>query len=410
LSLIRLYFIISLLLVSLFALARSEPVINEDFQDTPLKEVLSILKKKYKVRIAYSVRLIEGKRVTAKLDDIKLEEALGQILEGLSLDYQYIKPGAVILKKAKETALSAQINGEIFDSRTGERLPFAVVTDLESGNATTTNEEGYFSLETTSSDPRLNISYIGYFDTLFTASDFQNRRLMIGVRSSYQTLGEVVVSGSSDNFSSPNGYGEIDLNPNLVRRTPQTAEKDVFRILQLLPGVVSTDELSSGLSINGGTAEQNLILFDGFSIYHQDHLFGYFSAINPYAIKSVRTLKTGYSASYGGRSSGIVQFTGNDGNNGRIAGKFGLNLLSANLGLEVPISDNTTTFLSARRSYTDFYSSFLFDRIFDLYYEDLTNVDAIIESQDYQPEFYYDDLNFKITSRIGARDLMSFSF
>ena len=385
-------------------------MIREDFQNTPLKEVLGILKKKYKVKIAYSVRFIEGKEVTAKLNGLNLEQAMDQILRGQALDYQYIAPNAVILKKSKVSETSSQVNGEIFDSQTGERLPFAVVRDLESGKATTTNEEGYFSLSTTNAEARLSIAYIGYFDTLIIAKDFQNRRLMIGVRSSYQTLGEVVVAGSSDNFSSPDGNGEIDLNPNLVRRTPQTAEKDVFRMLQLLPGVVSTNELSAGLSINGGTAEQNLILFDGFSIYHQDHLFGYFSAINPYAIKSVRTLKTGYSAKYGGRSSGIVQFTGNDGNDSRIAGKFGLNLLSANLGLEVPITDNTTTFFSARRSYTDFYSSFLFDRIFGLYYEDLTNVDAVIQSQDYQPEFYYDDLNFKITSRIGARDLVSFSF
>ncbi len=409
-SLARPFIFSFLFCFSLLTLAGNKPVIKEDFQNTPLKEVLGILKKKYKVKIAYSVRLIEGKQVTATLDGLNLEEAIAQILEGQSLDYQYIEPNAVILKKSKKAESSTQINGEIFDSQTGERLPFAVVTDLESGSATTTNEEGYFSLTTGEFNPRLSISYIGYFDTLVAVSNVENKRLMIGVRSSYNTLGEVLVTGTSDNFSSPDGNGEIDLNPNLVRRTPQTAEKDVFRMLQLLPGVVSTNELSSGLSINGGTSEQNLILFDGFSIYHQDHLFGYFSAINPYAIKSVRTLKTGYSARYGGRSSGIVQFTGNDGNNSRVAGKFGLNLLSANLGLEVPITNNTTTFFSARRSYTDFYSSFLFERIFDLYYEEFSNVDAVIESQDYSPEFYYDDVNFKITSRLGARDLFSFSF
>ena len=118
-SIIRLHLIISFLSLSLLAFAGTEPVIKEEFQNTPLKEVLGILKKKYKVKIAYSVRLIEGKRVTAKLDDLKLEEAIGQILDGHSLDYQYISPNADILKRAKKSQISTRINGEIFDSHSG---------------------------------------------------------------------------------------------------------------------------------------------------------------------------------------------------------------------------------------------------------------------------------------------------
>ncbi len=386
------------------------PTIDERFENVALKDVLRLLKKKYNVKLAYSERLVADKTVTVDLDRLGIADAFEKILEGLPVTFEFIQPNAVILKPKPAGPSNINLNGEIFDLKTGERLPFALVTEQQSGKSTTTNEDGYFSLEIPFSSPKLSVSYIGYNDTLLVPQDVRNRRLMIGMQPSFNTLGEVLVSANSDNFSSSEGIGEVDLNPSLVRRMPQTAEKDVFRMLQMLPGLSATDELSSGLSINGGTANQNLILFDGFSIYHQDHLFGYFSAINPYAVKSVRTLKTGYPANYGGRSSGVVQFTGNDGSNTGFSGRLGMNLLSANISLETPLTPNSTAFFSARRSYTDFYPTFLFNRIFDLYVEQINDVDAVIESQQYDPEFQYDDLNFKVSTRLNPRDLLSVSF
>ncbi len=390
--------------------AASEPRITESFEQTPLKEVFAILKRKYQVRIAFSERLVKGVTVTGEFRDLGVDRVLQVLLEGTRVTHEFIFPNAIIIKKKPADQQQRALSGVLRDNETGEQLPFALVSEVQSGRSTTTNEDGFFSLVVTDDSVQLNVSYIGYADTTIFVGGPTTRRLNIELSPSYNQLGEVVVTGASDNISSPDGYGEIDLNPKLVRRMPQTAERDVFRLLQLLPGVSGANELSSGLSIHGGTANQNLILFDGFSVYHQDHLFGYFSAINPYAVKSVRTLKTGYPANYGGRSSGVVQFTGNDGSASRFSGRFAANLLSFNGALETPLGANTTVFLSGRRSHTDFIQSFLFDRIFNLYARQLAQEDAVVEDQKFDPDFYYDDFNFKLSTKLNPRDLVSLSF
>ena len=396
--------LIGLLLVSGFSLLAKVPSIDEVFVNTPLKEVLTVLKKKYRIKIAYSDQLVADKRVNAELRNVPVKAAFDKLLEDTGITYEYLSDEAVILKPKK--AEPYKIIGEIFDANTQEGLPFALISSGKS-SGTTSNEDGYFTISST--DTALQISYVGYRDTVIYVEDLKNQRLKIGLNPTINTLSEVVVAGQSDNFLSPDGIGEVDLNPKLVTRMPQTAEKDVFRLLQMMPGVTSTNELSSGLAINGGTADQNLVLFDGFAVYHQDHMFGYFSAINPYAVKSVRMLKTGYPASYGGRSSGIIQFTGNDGSASNLSGRIGVNLLSANVSLETPIGTNSTAFFSGRRSYTDYLSTGLFNSIFNIYEQEITDQEAIIEEQEYNPDFYYDDFNLKFSTRLNPRDQVSLS-
>ena len=221
-----------------------------------------------------------------------------------------------------------------------------------------------------------------------------------------------------DHFITEGQAGKITYNPINARQTRSLGEVDVFRSLQLLPGVNATNEISSGLTINGGTSNQNLFLFDGFTVYHVDHFFGYFSSFNPYAIKSLRLYKGGFEAKYGGRVSSVVDISGKDGNRNETKGSLGFNLLSVNTSLEIPLSDTgTTLFFSGRRSYTDVWSSSLFESIFSIFQS------SIIESPrnpllplprtfqtEVKPDFYYSDINLKISSKVGAKNQLSFSF
>ena len=47
---------------------------------------------------------------------------------------------------------------------------------------------------------------------------------------------------------------------------PSIGEVDIFRSLQLLPGVSATQESSSGLYIRGGQPQENLVLLDGIKV------------------------------------------------------------------------------------------------------------------------------------------------
>ena len=66
---------------------------------------------------------------------------------------------------------------------------------------------------------------------------------------------------------------QISLRPVQIDRIPNLGEKDIFRTLQLMPGVSSGNETSSGLYVRGGTPDQNLVLLDGITVYHVDHFF-----------------------------------------------------------------------------------------------------------------------------------------
>ena len=106
------------------------------------------------------------------------------------------------------------------------------------------------------------------------------------------------------------GISRLSVTPAQLAYLPSFGEKDVFRSLQLLPGISGSQENSSGLFVRGGTPDQNLILFDGFTVYHVDHLFGFFSAFNSNAIKDVQLYKGGFDAKFGGRLSSVVELTG----------------------------------------------------------------------------------------------------
>ena len=72
-------------------------------------------------------------------------------------------------------------------------------------------------------------------------------------------------------------------------------EADVIKTIQLMPGVQSGTEGTSGIYVRGGGPDQNLFLLDGVPIYNANHLFGFFSVFNPDAISNITLTKGGIS-------------------------------------------------------------------------------------------------------------------
>ena len=185
-------------------------------------------------------------------------------------------------------------------------------------------------------------------------------------------------------------------------------ESDIFRTLQLLPGI-GYSENSAGLNIRGGTADQNLVLFDGFTLYNLDHFFGTFSSINPNVVKDIQIYKGGYDSRFGERLSGIIDITGKTGNkyNPKIYG--GVNLVSGNLTLELPLSKKLTLVAAGRRSYADIYSSYLVNDMLENQVDDITfrgNGNSIIQLT---PGYYFYDYNAKLTFSKSEQEKMSVS-
>jgi len=168
---------------------------------------------------------------------------------------------------------------------------------------------------------------------------------------------EVTVSGDTPKLmSATESIGKVTVAPSQMVRLPSLGEKDIFRALQLMPGISVSNESSSGLYVRGGTPDQNLVLFDGFTAYDVDHFFGIFSAFNAKAVEGITLHKGGYESKYGGRLSSVLEMDGKSGVDNRIAAGGGLSFLSYNGYASIPIGKMGSFLFAGRKSFQSRFS------------------------------------------------------
>jgi len=315
------------------------------------------------------------------------------------------------------TGQNITISGVVKDMQTEETLPYATILVEGTSIGTSTNVDGFFTLHKVPSDTAtLIIRYIGYEPNILQIKPaMMDKTLEIKLKQKTDELEEVVVSaGVADQImNTSRKISQISVSPEALGSLPSIGEQDIFRAMSLMPGVSGTNEASSGLFVRGGTPDQNLIVFDGFTIYHVDHLYGFFSAFNPNAIKNVNLYKGGFESKYGGRISSVMELTGKTGNNNQFAGNVGVGLISTNGSIEVPVGENFNLLIAGRRSYTDVITSGLFDDIFDIYNEssNQNNQGGLgLRNNQTTPSVFFYDVNAKLSYRPSLKDIVSLSF
>ena len=247
------------------------------------------------------------------------------------------------------------IQGVVRDSVNGEAIVHAAVQIAGTGHRVSTNADGFFTVV---GAPRgtftLRIVQIGYTPTETTVdADFSGRLNIEIPPLPVELEGVEFVADEYRLVRATDGVSRIAASPVEMAVLPSVGEVDVFRSLQLLPGIAGTRESSSGLYVRGGTPDQNLVLLDGITVYHVDHFFGFFSAFNGDAIKDIQVFKGAFPAQYGGRVSSVVDITGKSGDPEQMHYGVGLNLLSASGTFQTPIGPRANLLVTGRRSYTD---------------------------------------------------------
>ena len=307
-----------------------------------------------------------------------------------------------------------KISGIVVEKSSGEALPYATIQIKNTSKGTTTNADGYFSLNISNkNNTNLIISSIGFRSTEYKL-DLTKKFHKIKVESLSEEIGEIKVIGQSKRIMNMSDkISQITISPKNITALPNLGEKDIFRSMQLLPGVSGSNESSSGLYVRGGTPDQNLVLFDGFTIYHVDHFYGFFSAFNANAIKDVQLYKGAYDAKYGGRVSSVVELTGKTGNNNKVKGGIDISSISGNAFLEIPFSKKISLLVAYRRSFTDFIKTDIYNDIFDLSGNNKKKdkIEGTALSQyTTEPTFYFYDFNTKLSIKPTDKDIISFSF
>ncbi|MEL6252464.1 MAG: TonB-dependent receptor [Bacteroidota bacterium] len=424
---ISLFFFLTLAPQS-FSQSLHELKVKGQFYDRPLQAALIHLEIGYKLDFEFKKEELEEFRVNVAFGKRPLPEAMKLLLTGTGLDFELEEPNLVrifkrtgkIVPKALSAAsrFNITIEGTIKDSDSGETLPYANVRLAGTKIGTTTNVDGYFSLFNVPSDTSLlEIKYLGYQNLSFRLSpDMDLDNLNIFMEDFDVELEEVLILSEREEqlMEASTGISTISVSPAQLATLPSFGEKDIFRSLQLLPGVSGSNESSSGLFVRGGTPDQNLVLFDGFTVYHVDHLFGFFSAFNTEAIKDVQLYKGGFEAKYGGRISSVVDLTGKNGNTERFNAGFGASLVSVNAFVESPFANGKGSFMVAGRR--SFQSSF-YNNLFDSFTESSGTeqgppggLGGRFGQIEVQPNSYFYDLNAKVTYRPNSKDVISLSF
>ena len=248
------------------------------------------------------------------------------------------------------------ISGYIKDASNGEALTGATVYTKENFKGTITNTYGFYSLTVPQGEYTFEAAFVGYETYSKPINLNENIRINIELSPVSYQMEEIVVSATrGDANVSSTEMGTTELRIESIKKTPSFfGEADLMKTIQLLPGIQSAGEGSSGYYVRGGGLDQNLILLDDAVIYNAGHLFGFFSIFNADAVRSVEMIKAGMPANYGGRLASVLNVSMKEGNMKKYELEGGVGLIFARLNVQGPIVKNKASFLiTARRTYID---------------------------------------------------------
>lgn len=350
----------------------SAKIINDEFFNfTDLKKICDLLKTKYGLQIDIAEGVSLNEKITYWFDHVPADKGFQEALKGTPLKSYMDDNGVIhILQKSQKLNLNDfkyaaksnlkpekenfKITGKILDSKSGEPLPFSSVQIISNRMGVQANVDGLFTLPKVPSDTSsLLVKYLGYRPkVVFLKPGLNFNNLEVELDAATGELDEVVVVGEKTEVMKANEQiGMYKITPKNIAKLPNVGEKDIFRAFQLLPGISAANQNSSGLYVRGGTPDQNLVIYDGFTVYYVDHLYGFFSAFNSNPIKDVQLFKGGFESKFGGRISSVMEITSKNGNNRKLNLIGDLSAMSANIMAEGPLSKKFTFLVAGRRSW-----------------------------------------------------------
>lgn len=289
-----------------------------------------------------------------------------------------------------------EISGIVLDAVNSKPMPGASVyweNDISSG--VVTNLEGQFLIRSTALPARLVISFLGYQKSIRSINLNESLKLVkIFLKPEDLSLEEVIIQERRpDQQIKSLETGKVSVAMETLRNIPALfGEVDLLRSLQLLPGVQSAGEGTTGLFVRGGSNDQNLVQIDGAPVYNASHFFGFFSVFNPDALDKVDLYKGNMPSSFGGRLSSLIDVSLKEGNNQQIHGEGGIGSISSRFTINGPLGGEKSTFVvSGRRTYADVFLKLSGD-------EDLRN-----------NSLNFHDLSAKFVFRIGDKDKLTVS-
>ncbi len=391
----RLFFI-------LFSLIGQETAVNaqrRDLLSTPIKfehditatteEVIQMIAEQTGTTISYSSRTVENREISIEKGRCTVEEALNKVFIRFPVDYIVQGQKIIVAMQRKQYY---RLSGFCRDALTTEALIGANVYDTLLYIGSAANDYGFFSLKLPAGNAAIRSSYVGYDPLNFTIDLTRDTLIELRLRPA-SMLKDIEIVGDVSS-ASESQTGVIALPMHQVQQVPTIfGTSDIIRALQMTTGVSGGEEGFGGMSVRGGSSDQNMVLLDDVPLYNPNHTLGLFTIFDSEGINSATLVKSGFPARYGGRMSSVLDVKTIEGNTNNMDGLVNVGLISANALLSGPVLKDKMSFtVSGRRTYADLYSS------------------LIQKGRSSKYSFYFYDVMAKLNYRISQRDRVFVSF
>ncbi len=367
--------------------------VSGTYHNITIVEFFEILENRYNIIIYYDPGKVPFFAKSFVFDEVPLFEAVQLFLKGSNLDLIKYREHLLIANKDYITAKFIEdligkwedgtfkkpitseammlefyfgdslnpppgkiiFSGSIRDKYSQDPVIGAVVKDQNSDFGTTTDETGSFEIEFLPGQHHYLVSYLGYQDMELDLQCYESAAVQLEMEVFALNLSEVLVEATAQQDKVAETQIGIEMiSTKEIRELPSLlGEADVLKSIERLPGVNTVSEASAGFNVRGGNIDQNLILLDDGILFNASHALGFFSIINPDAIRSVSLYKGNIPAQYGGRLSSVLRVDLREGNAVKWRGSGAVSLASSRLVLDGPVSAKTSVLLGARSSYSN---------------------------------------------------------
>ena len=283
------------------------------------------------------------------------------------LEGKMIAATEVITVGSKQKTISGAtciVNGKIIDETTSEPLIGATVYVEEIKTGTVTDVDGRFKLVLVPGKYKIVINYMSMKQLEYYLQVYSGGNIAIEMKKELIEIGEAkVVANFYDKVKGMQmGYDRI--SAKTIKEIPVVmGEKDILKVVQMLPGVKSVGEGSSGFNIRGSSTDQNLFYINKIPVYNTSHLFGFFSAFSPDIINDFTLYKSNIPAKYGGRIASVFDISTRQGSKKKFFGQGGISPVTAHCSFEAPVIKDKLSLVTSFRSS---YSNWILKKVKDL--------------------------------------------
>lgn len=342
----RLYLTLFFLIVSACSLLAQQRV----FHEASLVDVVKYIESKTTLIFNYDPALLSIHSYSGAIKINDLERGLEVVFYNTPFSYEFTSKSVVVFLPEKN---SYRVCGYVKDKLGESPLLLANIIADDRVHGTQTDENGFFDfILSAHKHQKITISYLGYVSESMMVQELDTvncneflLELDENLFGSEIIVTDYVLSGITEGES----YGGISMDYERLSSDHTNIEQDVLKTVQFIPGVTTIDESATNLQIRGGTTDQNLILWEGATLYGPGHFFGMLSSVNPFVIDQVKVYKGIFDPNYDHRVGGIVDMSLSDSVENKFQGGVGTTFSETHAFLKLPVLQNKLSVLASGR-------------------------------------------------------------